>query len=608
MSGDPGDLSNVPHTILISRHDERHHMSYVANDPATFADDSTTGFVAAHHGLVRRVPGGVARLQPTPEGQVALVIGGGSGHYPAFAGLVGQGLAHAAAMGNVFASPSAQQVYTVAKSVATQAGVLLSYGNYAGDVLNFDLAQERLIAEGIPCRTVRVTDDIYSAAPSERSKRRGVAGDLAVFRAAAWAAERHASLEQVAAFAERANDRTRSIGVAFSGCTLPGATEPLFIVPHGQMAIGMGIHGEPGIDVTPVPSASQLASTCVDALLSELPEGVKQTNGARIAVIVNGLGSVKGEELFIMYAEVSKLLEAAGVEIVDPEVGEFATSFDMAGLSLTFLWLDDDLEEAWRSAAYTPSYRKGVVAALQTGGAGDVAPAIAEEDRIPEGSPESIVAAQTARVSIEAIRRVIDRDVEELGRLDSIAGDGDHGIGMQRGVRAAAEATTDVALVDAGVGTVLVRAGDAWADKAGGTSGALWGAALRAAGERLGDAQMPTAADVAEAVDSARAAIQNMGKAQVGDKTLVDALVPFTEELTLRVESGSRLLDAWGAAAEKAADAAASTAELLPRLGRARPHAEKSLGTPDPGAVSFALAMTAVFDQFTQLDNSQGEQ
>jgi len=580
-------------------------MSYVANDPASFADDSTTGFIAAFRGLVRRVPGGVARATATPEGQVAVVVGGGSGHYPAFAGLVGAGLAHAAAMGNVFASPSAQQIYTVAKSVATEAGVLLSYGNYAGDVLNFDLAQERLIADGIPCRSVAVTDDIYSASPDQRSRRRGVAGDLAVFRAAAWAAESGAPLDEVAAVATRANDRTRSIGVAFSGCTLPGADEPLFTVPEGQMAVGMGIHGEPGIDIRPMPTAHGLAEQCVDALFGELPDDVTQAEGARVAVILNGLGSVKGEELFVIYASVAERLTAAGVEIVDPEVGEYATSFDMAGVSLTFLWLDDDLEQAWTSPAYTPAYRKGAVSPVGE----TVAEAHTDDelDDVGAASPDAIAAGITAHAALDSMRTVIDRDVDELGKLDAIAGDGDHGIGMQRGMHAAVAASTGAVDASAGIGTVLCRAGDAWADKAGGTSGALWGAALRAAGERLGDNERPTASAVAEAVHAACAIVQRMGKAQTGDKTLVDALVPFTEELTSRVASGSRLAPAWVAAAERASAAAAATADLLPRMGRARPHAEKSLGTPDPGAVSLALTMTTVGEVLMSVHDTEGD-
>jgi dihydroxyacetone kinase len=566
-------------------------MSYVLNDPADFADESTAGFVAAHRDLVRRVPGGVARATATPAGQVAVVIGGGSGHYPAFAGLVGPGLAHAAAMGNVFASPSAQQVYSVAKSVATEAGVLLSYGNYAGDVLNFDQAEERLNAEGIPCRTVRVTDDIYSASPEERDKRRGIAGDLAVFRVAAWAAEQGRDLDEVFEIASRANERTRSFGVAFTGCTLPGATEPLFSVPEGQMALGMGIHGEPGIGVRPLATAAELGRLFVEALLGERPDDIAAADGARVAVILNGLGSVKSEELFVIYATVAQELEAAGLTIVEPEVGEYATSFEMAGVSLTLFWLDDELEAAWSSATYTPAYRKGA-RDLSGSIAGDEAAEAVSED-MPAAGSESIAAGRTVQAVVEAIRDVIDREVDELGRLDAIAGDGDHGIGMQRGARAAAEEAARAAELGAGAGTVLALAGDAWALKAGGTSGALWGAGLRAAGERIGDELAPDATTVAEAVDAARAKVQAYGKAQLGDKTLVDALVPFTQSLQRRVDAGETLAAAWRAAAADATTAAEATAALLPRLGRARPHMEKSVGTPDPGAISFALAMTA---------------
>jgi dihydroxyacetone kinase len=563
-------------------------MSYVLNDPASFADESADGFVAAHSGLVRRVRGGVARAAATPAGEVAVVIGGGSGHYPAFAGLVGPGIAHAAAMGNVFASPSAQQVHGVAKAVATEAGVLFSYGNYAGDALNFDQAQERLRAEGIPCQTVRVTDDICSAAADEREKRRGIAGDLVVFKAAGWAAEQGRTLEEVARFASRANDRTRSIGVAFSGCTLPGASEPLFTVPAGQMAVGMGIHGEPGLETIPLMSAADLAQLLVERLLAERPEGADD----RVGVIVNGLGAVKNEELFVLYAAVAAALEHAGLRIIDPEVGEYATSFEMAGASLTLVWLDDDLEQAWRAAAYTPAYRKG--AREVSAPARPVEDEASDSGGIGPAGPGAAAAGATAATALSAIRAVIDREVDELGRLDAVAGDGDHGIGMQRGARAADAAAAAAVRAGAGAGTVLAVAGDAWADKAGGTSGALWGAGLRAAGERIGDDDAPDPRAVAAAVSAAREAVQRFGRAETGDKTLVDALVPFAERLAARVEAGDDLAAAWTDAARAATSAANATAELLPRMGRARPHMHKSLGTPDPGAVSLAHAMTAV--------------
>ncbi|WP_341578121.1 dihydroxyacetone kinase family protein [Microbacterium schleiferi] len=568
-------------------------MSYVLNAAADFADESAEGFVAAHAGLVRRVTGGVARRTATPAGEVAVVIGGGSGHYPAFAGLVGPGLAHGAAMGNVFASPSTQQIYAVAKSVATDAGVLLSYGNYAGDALNFDLAQDRLRSEGIPCRTVRVTDDIYSAGKDERTKRRGIAGDLAVFRAAGWAAAQGFDLDTVATIAERANENTRSLGVAFSGCTLPGSEEPLFSVPAGQMAIGMGIHGEPGIDVRPLGTADEIATLFVKGLIDEVPAGVTDIDGARVGVILNGLGAVKAEELFVVYRAVARELSGRGLVIVDPEVGEYATSFEMAGLSLTLFWLDEELEAAWTSPAYSPAYRKGMID-LSGADAAASETDVTEVSAVTAAPPESAAAGRVAAAAIAAIRDLIDREVDELGRLDAIAGDGDHGIGMQRGARAAADAADAAVAQEAGAGTVLALAGDAWADRAGGTSGALWGAGLRAVGDTVGDEEAPDALTVATGVDAARDAVQSFGKAVVGDKTLVDALVPFTEVLLARVGDGVPLATAWADAAAVATAAARATADLLPRMGRARPHMEKSLGTPDPGAISLALSMTEV--------------
>ena len=321
-------------------------MSYLLNDPADFREEMIRGFVAANSEFVRPVDGGVVRAHGTPPGEVAVVIGGGSGHYPAFAGLVGQGLAHGAAMGDVFASPSAHQVYSVARSAATDAGVLLTYGNYAGDCLNFDQAEARLVAEGIPCRTIVVTDDIASASEDEAHKRRGVAGDLVVFRAAGWAAAKGRSLDDVWDLAGRANDRTRTLGVAFSGCTLPGASHPLFTVPSGTMSVGMGIHGEPGIAADqPLLTATELAGILVERLLASRPADLADDE-SRVAVILNGLGSVKYEELFLTYGFVADRLADAGLVIVAPEVGEMVTSFEMAGVSLTRGWLDDDLEQA----------------------------------------------------------------------------------------------------------------------------------------------------------------------------------------------------------------------------------------------------------------------
>ncbi|MGV9288935.1 dihydroxyacetone kinase family protein [Streptomyces sp. NPDC003719] len=568
-------------------------MTRLFNDPAAFADEALEGFAAAHRRWVRPVTGGVVRATATPAGQVAVVIGGGSGHYPAFSGLVGRGMAHGAAVGNVFASPSAQQIRSVARAAHGGAGVLLMYGNYAGDVLHFGQAAERLAADGIEARTFAVADDISSAGRDESAQRRGIAGDLPVFKAAAAAAEQGLTLDEVLSVAERAGARTRSFGIAFSGCTLPGADHPLFTVPEARMAVGLGIHGEPGIGEEALPTADEAAHLLVRTLLAELPEDVDGTAGQRAAVILNGLGSVKYEELFVVYRKVAALLGEAGVEIVDPEVGELVTSFDMAGVSLTLTWLDDRLEELWRAPADTPAYRKGALDA----------PEPDDRDLVAEDLPDTAVApasdasrnaARTVLAALDAVAATVDAHVDELGRIDAVAGDGDHGIGMQRGSTAARSAAAEAAALGAGAGTVLHRAADAWADKAGGTSGALWGTILRSLGTALGDRDAPDAARVAAGVTEASAAVRRLGGAEVGDKTMVDVLVPFADTLAGTVSEGRALAAAWDRAADRATDAAAATAGLLPRKGRARPHAEKSLGTPDAGAHSLALITRAV--------------
>jgi D-erythrulose 4-kinase len=568
-------------------------MTRLFNEPAAFADELREGFIAANGDLVRGIAGGVARATATPEGRVAVVIGGGSGHYPAFAGLVGPGLASGAAMGNLFASPSAHQVESVARAAERGGGVLLTCGNYAGDVLNFTAAAEALRADGIDVRTLWVTDDVSSAPASERAKRRGVAGSLVTYKVAGAAAEAGAALDEVERVANRANDRTRSLGVAFSGCTLPGAAEPLFTVPEGRMAVGMGIHGEPGISETDVPTADGLAQLLVDALLAELPDDVPQAAGQRVIAILNGLGSVKYEEMFVVHRRIAALLADAGVEVAHSEVGEFCTSFDMAGVSLSLCWLDEELERLWTAPAVTPAFRTGAgdVATERLSDA-DLAAETAEATAIPTASPASQDAAATVVAAIDAARDTVDAHVDELGRMDAIAGDGDHGIGMQRGVRAAAEAAHDAQGRGAGAGTVLRLAADAWADRAGGTSGVLWGVFLRAIGETLGDDVEPDAPRVAAGVTTGVQRIRDTGGAAPGDKTMVDALVPFAGVLGEREEDG--LVVAWTAAAEAATAAAAATADLVPRLGRSRSHGEKSLGTPDPGAHSFALIVTAV--------------
>jgi dihydroxyacetone kinase len=574
-------------------------MTKLFNDPARFTEDMLTGFLDANSRYAVGVPGGVVRAHKTAPGKVAVVVGGGSGHYPAFCGVVGPGFADGAVVGNIFTSPSADEAASVARAAHSDAGVLLTTGNYAGDVMNFNLAVTQLRSEGIDAHYFAVTDDIASAPKGEEAKRRGIAGDFTVFKCASAAAEDGLDLPGVIRVAEAANAATRTFGVAFDGCTLPGADEPLFTVPEGKMGIGLGIHGEPGVADEDMPTAADLAQTLVDGLVDEKPASSSQ----RIAVILNGLGRTKYEELFVVWGTVARLLRDRGYEIVEPEVGELVTSLDMAGCSLTMMWLDDELEKYWAAPADTPAYRKGSTSAARPAGE-------ARTDAAAEAAVATVALSELSdedgRAGAHVVARAIDAMAamladaeEELGRIDAIAGDGDHGRGMVKGSSAAREAAARAVADGAGQGSVLTAAGKEWAAKAGGTSGVLWGAMLSALGARLGDRGRPDSATVAAGMRDGYDALVQLGGAAPGDKTMLDALLPFVEELQRRVDDGEQWQDAWRAAAEVATEAAQATAEMRPKIGRARPLAERSVGTPDAGATSLAMCARTVADCFT---------
>ncbi len=556
-------------------------MTVLVNDPEDFPAESLAGFADAFQAWVKPVYGGVVRSTKVEEGKVALIVGGGSGHYPAFAGWVGPGFADGAVAGNIFSSPSAAQAYSVAKAADRGAGVLIGFGNYAGDVLHFGQAVERLRSEGIDARTLAVTDDIASGGPDEHLKRRGIAGDLPTFKVAAAAAEDGLSIDEVEAVFNNVNERTRSFGVAFSGCTLPGAKEPLFSLDEGVMGIGLGIHGEPGVDEKPLGTSDDVAKTLVDGLLDDRPENP----GNRVIAIVNGLGDTKYEELFVLYRDIAKRLRDAGLEIVEGEVGEFVTSLDMAGASLTLVWLDDEIEKYWFAPCDTPAYRKGNMQRPEADTT-ELASAPEPVNVTEKGSEESQALAAKVVETLKAISDLMHEKEEELGRIDSVAGDGDHGIGMARGSKAAVEQAEELAKDGGGAATVLAGAGDAWSASAGGTSGALWGALITAFGSALGDEEKATEQTLIEASRAALDAVTRLGGAGVGDKTMVDAFVPAVEAL----EAGK----GWDEAIAAAKEGAEKTKDLVAKVGRARPLGEKSLGTPDAGATSLAMIIETV--------------
>ena len=573
-------------------------MAHLPTDPAVFASKAIDGFVQAHPRHVRRVDGGVVRLAPIPAGQVGVVVGGGSGHYPAFAGLVGRGLAAGAVCGNIFASPSAGQVYRVGTAVERGAGLLLAFGNYAGDVLHFNLGAERLRRQGLDVRTLAVTDDIASGPADQPELRRGIAGGLAVYKIAGAAAEAGLDLDAVERLAQKANARTRSLGVAFSGCTLPGASEPLFAVPHQRMAIGMGLHGEPGLSEGPIVPAEELTALLVERLLAERPAEVNPAE-QRVVALLNGLGSFKYEELFVLFGAVAAELRGAGVVLADCECGELVTSLDMAGVSLSLCWLDEELEPLWMAAADTPAYRRGVFDqhpdAPAAGGSSSTAasPAAPAADSLPASAGPGSAGQQLLLERLRAVDQELQQRQEELGALDAVAGDGDHGLGMVRGLQGALTSAVSTVARGGSTAALLIEAGEAWSEQGGGTSGALWGGALVAAGEQLARAEAIDGEAIAAAVAAALGAVMALGKAAPGDKTMVDALQPFSDRLQAGLQAGESLELALHNGAAASLEAALATAALVPKLGRARPHGARSLGHPDPGAMSLAYCLTA---------------
>ena len=331
-------------------------MKKILNDPYRYVDELLEGMTAAHPQYYARTGAGgrvITRPGAARQGKVGVVSGGGSGHLPVFAGYVGQGLLDASAVGDVFASPSVDQMADAIRAANGGAGVLRLYGNYGGDIMNFDMAGDMVEMEDITTTTVIVSDDVASAPPAEAEKRRGVAGMVYAFKTAGAAAEADGSLDEVTRLAQRAADACRSTGVALTPCIVPQAGKPTFQIADDEMEIGMGIHGEPGVRVGKLEPADKIANEMIDMLLNDRPI----EKGNRISPLVNSLGATPPEELYILYRTVKKRIEEAGGEIVMPLVGRYATSMEMAGVSFTFCWLDDELERYLKAPAECAFWR-----------------------------------------------------------------------------------------------------------------------------------------------------------------------------------------------------------------------------------------------------------
>ncbi len=330
-------------------------MRKLMNDPRRFVDDMLEGIYAAHPDRLTYVSNDLRCLVSTrrKQGKVALMTGGGSGHLPLFLGYVGDGLLDGCAVGGVFQSPSAEQILNVTRAIHGGAGVLYVYGNYSGDIMNFDMAAELAAMEGIRVETVIGNDDVASAPKGKEEKRRGVAGIFYIYKIAGAAAEAGAPLDEVKRLALKARDNVRTMGVALSPCVIPEVGRPTFELNEGEMEIGMGIHGEPGVKgKAPLRSADEVTDEILKPILEDLPF----RRGDEVSVLVNGLGATPKEELYIIYRRVAQILSTEGIKVYNVYVGEFATSMEMAGASISLFRLDEELKKYLAMPASTPFF------------------------------------------------------------------------------------------------------------------------------------------------------------------------------------------------------------------------------------------------------------
>lgn len=330
-------------------------MKKIINNPKNFVDEMIEGILAAHPEQLKCVNNDLRCLVRSDErkpGKVGLSTGGGSGHLPLFLGYVGKGMLDGCAVGNVFASPSAKQMLEVSKAIDSGSGVLYIYGNYGGDVMNFDMAAEMADMEDIRVEQVVAGEDVASSPKGEEDKRRGVAGIFFVYKIAGAYAEEMASLDEVKRVAEKVCANVRTMGVGLSPCILPEMGKPTFEMDEGQMEIGIGIHGEPGIGKGKLKSADEIVEKIMKSILEDLP----YKSGEEVSVLINGLGATPKEELYVVYRKVAQILKDRKITVYHPYIGEFATSMEMAGMSISLLRLDNELKELLKKSANTPFF------------------------------------------------------------------------------------------------------------------------------------------------------------------------------------------------------------------------------------------------------------
>ena len=590
-------------------------MKKIMNTPETFVYDMCHGLALAHPELEFVEKFKIVKKKDIDENKVSLISGGGSGHEPAHAGFVGKGMIDCAVCGDVFASPSQVQVYNAIKKCATDKGVLLVIKNYSGDCMNFNNAMADAQDDGIKVDAVYVNDDIAVKDSLYTVGRRGVAGTVLVHKCAGAAAEQGKELDEVKRVANKVIDNVRSFGFAFTSCTVPAAGHPTFEIGDDEMEFGVGIHGEPGryrekIDYSTGTFADDLARR----ILTDLEEDLGLKAGEDVVLLINGFGGTPLQELYLLNNSVTKAITADGINVHRTIVGNFMTSIDMAGASISVLRVDSELKALVDYPVSTPALTWGAAMSEQAEAALEAIKAIgkalgytpaepakkaskkavaeAEDDNATyevEGTPvvtETINTAAFVQIVDKMADVIIENEVP-FCEADQM-GDGDFGMSIAKGFK---QLKADWATRKKGdVGEFLVSCSEIIKEYCGGASGPIWGSAFKYAGKAMLGKKEINLTDLAFLFMEANRGVYETGKksfgkgADIGDKTLVDALKPCALALTKAAEEGKALREGIDLGAKAAHEGAEATKTHVATLGRAGTVGERSIGFPDAGA------------------------
>ncbi|WP_254424196.1 dihydroxyacetone kinase subunit DhaL [Thalassospira marina] len=567
-------------------------MQRFINDPDDIVDETVAGFVKAHSDLVRKDPENnrvvVSRFAPQ-EGKVGIVTGGGSGHEPAFVGYVGQNMVDAVAIGELFSSPTAKSFADAIRAADGGAGVAVLYGNYAGDNMNVRMASEMVEPDGIEVATVVANDDVCSAPANEREKRRGVAGEIFMWKIAGAKAALGGSLTEVKSAAQKAIDACRSVGVGLGPCTLPALGHPNFQIEKGTMEVGIGHHGEPGTRIEPLKSADAVADDMLKIVLDDhnLPEGTE------VAVLVSGLGATPVNELYVLYDRIEVGLEKAGLNVHRAFVGNYFTSLEMVGATLTVMALDDELRSLLDISCASPGLSLSGGIPEPIGKIGTRRHRGEEARRstlsVPQ-APEAVelqkLALNSASGIVEELAAVIVANKTHLSDIDGLIGDGDHGINMAKGFGRAAD---QIAGKNIPLSAAFEKLSDILMSEIGGSMGPLYGFVFRNMALSIENRNAIDAEGISAMLNAGLQGVRTTGGAKIGDKTLIDCFVPAVEAFD--ASKGQGILPALSAMRKAAEAGRDSTVDMVAKLGRAARLGERSRGVPDAGATSCCLIL-----------------